>query len=204
MTNEINKRKVKKAINRVTFFGFASCTDKDKKYQETFEVAKLLAENGYIVVNGGTTCTMEGGSRGAKAGGGQTIGVTFYPEGRTNFEGRGKVNKWVDQEIKTKTYVERTLSLINLGDAYIVFNGGTGTISEFAMAWALAQIYYYDFKPLILYGQFWHSIINSFKNNMLIRPTELKTFTIVTTPNETLHALKYFEKYKKFTTKNQL
>lgn len=197
-------RKIKRVINRVTFFGFASCKRNEIHYKETYKVGKLLAQNGYVIVNGGTTCTMEAGSRGAKAAGGETIGVTFYPEGRTNFEGQGKVNRWVDQEIKTKTYVERTLSLINLGDAYVVFNGGTGTISEFGMAWALAQIYFHDFKPLLLYGKFWHNIIDVFKHNMLVRPTALKIFTIVTTPAETLKALRYFERYGRFSAKNTL
>lgn len=197
-------KKLKRVINRVTFFGFATCKRGTLHYKDTFKTAKLLAQNGYIIVNGGTSCTMEAGSRGAKSGGGQTIGVTFYPEGRTNFEGKGKVNRWVDQEVKTKTYVERTLNLINLGDAYVAFNGGTGTISEFAMAWALAQIYYYDFKPIILYGKFWHNVIDVFRHNMLVRPTALKTFTIVTTPEETLKALKYFERHGRFTEKNTL
>lgn len=188
-------KKVKRIINRITFFGFASCKPGEYHYKETYKVAKLLAEHGYIIVNGGTTCTMEAGSKGAKSGGGQTIGITFYPEGRTNFEGRGKVNRWVDQEIKTRTYVERTLGLINMGDAYVVFNGGTGTISEFAMAWALAQIYYHDFRPLILYGDYWHDIIGSFKRNMLVRPTAMKVFKIVKSPKEVLEAIQSFEKY---------
>ena len=131
-------------------------------------------------------------SEGAKKANGTAIGVTFYPKDITNFEGRDKGNP-IDIEIKTKNYLERTLKLLELGDAYIVFKGGTGTISEFAMAWGLGRLYFGHHKPLILYGDFWNNIINSFMENMKIRSEELKVYRIVKTPEEAFEALNYFE-----------
>lgn len=194
-------KKLKRVIKRVTFFGFSACKEGDINYVETYETAKLLAENGYIIVNGGFTCTMEAGSRGAKDGGSSNIAVTFYPEGKVQFEGGRSPNRWVDQEIKTRTYIERTLGLINLGDAYIVFNGGTGTVSEFAMVWSLAQIYFNEFRPLILFGDFWYDIVTTFQRNMLIRPTALTVFDIVNTPEGVLQSLQTFARHGKFLRK---
>jgi len=51
-------------------------------------------------------------------------------------------------------YVERTLKLLELGEIYVIFNGGTGTISEFGMAWGLARLYFGNHKPMVLFGQF--------------------------------------------------
>ena len=36
----------------------------------------------------------------------------------------------------------------------MVFNGGTGTISEFGMAWGLARLYFGNHKPMVLFGRF--------------------------------------------------
>jgi predicted Rossmann-fold nucleotide-binding protein len=131
-------------------------------------------------------------SEGAKSVKGTAIGVTFYPKDITNFEGRDAQNP-IDIEIKTKNYLERTLKLLELGDAYIVFKGGTGTISEFSMAWGLGRLYFGHHKPLILYGEFWNNVINSFVENMRIRPEELKVYKIVNTPQEAFEALNTFE-----------
>jgi predicted Rossmann-fold nucleotide-binding protein len=76
---------------------------------------------------------------------------------------------------------------------YVVCNGGTGTISEFGMAWGLARLYFGHHKPLILYGDFWKPIIKAFKENMNLRPEELKVFKIVNSPEEVLEALDDFE-----------
>lgn len=187
------QKKKKRIIKRVTLFGFSQCDEGDIHYTETYETAKLLASHGYIIVNGGFTCTMEAGSRGSKDGGGHNIAVTLYPNGRTTFEGGERPNPWVDQEVKTKTYVERTMGLMNLGDAYVAFKGGTGTLSEVAMAWALNQIYLYDFKPLILFGSFWNRVITVLDKNLLIQKTSYQTLRVVDTPLEVLRTIEYFE-----------
>jgi predicted Rossmann-fold nucleotide-binding protein len=135
-------------------------------------------------------------SEGAKAAGGVTIGVTFYPKDITNFEGRDPNNP-IDQEVVTRNYLERTLKLLELGDVYVIFKGGTGTISEFGMAWGLARLYYGHHKPLILFGKAWEEIIKAFINNMRIRPEDLKVYRIVTTPQEALEAIHEFEKLVK-------
>ncbi len=77
-----------------------------------------------------------------------------------------------------------------MGDIYLVFNGGTGTVSEFGMAWGLAKLYFGHHKPLILFGTFWHEIMETFGRNMLIRPEELKVYRIVTTPEDVLREIK--------------
>lgn len=130
---------------------------------------------------------------GAKLGGGKVIGVTLYPTDMPSFEGRDPKNLF-DEEIRTDNFVERTLTLMKEGQVYIVFNGGTGTISEFGMAWGLAKLYFGHHKPLILYGKFWENIIKAFRENMSIHDEELKVYKIVDSPQKTLEAIKAFEK----------
>lgn len=161
-------------------------------FQEAFEVSKLLSSKGYVAINGGGPGTMRAVSEGAKAANGTAVGVTFYPKDISNFEGRDKENPF-DIEIKTRNYLERTLKLLEMGDAYVIFKGGTGTISEFGMSWGLAFLYFGHHKPLILYGEFWNNIIKAFVDNMRIRPGELEVFKVVSTPEDALKAIVSFE-----------
>jgi uncharacterized protein (TIGR00730 family) len=188
LVDGFNERKIK----QIAYFGFADAKPDDPLYKEAYELSKFLTEKGFTAINGGGPGTMRAVSEGAKSVKGTAIGVTFYPKDITNFEGRDAQNP-IDIEIKTKNYLERTLKLLELGDAYIVFKGGTGTISEFSMAWGLGRLYFGHHKPLILYGEFWNNVINSFVENMRIRPEELKVYKIVNTPQEAFEALNTFE-----------
>ncbi len=180
------------SIDKVAIFGYADSVDKDGLYKDVFKVSRELASVGYTIVDGGGPGVMLAATLGAKEVDGKVIGVTLYPKDMPNFEGRDPRNL-MDREIKTDSYIERTLTLMKEGQVYVIFRGGTGTISEFAMAWGLARLYFGHHKPLILYGKFWKKIIKAFKENMLLRPEELKVFKIVSTPEEVLHAIKDFE-----------
>lgn len=179
-------------ITQIAIFGYADLKEEDKEFKEVIEVSKVLAEAGYVVVDGGGPGAMRAATIGAKKGGGKVVGVTLYPEDMPYFEGRDPKN-YFDKEIRTLNYVERTLALLNEGQVYIVFNGGTGTISEFGMAWGLARLYFGHHKPLILYGRFWENIIKAFKDNMKVRPADLKVYKIVETPEQVLDVIKEFE-----------
>ncbi len=180
-------------IKHISYFCFADTGLSDPLYKEAYECAKFLASKGFVTINGGGPGSMRAVSEGAKAGGGNVVGVTFYPKDITNFEGRDPNNP-LDEEVVTKNYLERTLKLLELGDIYIILKGGTGTISEFAMSWGLAKLYYGHHKPLILYGKFWNEIIKSFVDNMRVRPEDLKVFKVVENPQEALDAILMFEK----------
>lgn len=193
----MNRRQRFKHFRSVTFFGWSESRPGDAVYEAARETARLFASHGLTVVSGGFGGEMEAAARGAKEGDGRAIGVTFYPVLATKFEAGSEASKYLDQEIKTETYLERTLKLIALGDAFICFNGGTGTISEWGMAWGLARIYYGHHKPLIMYGDFWEDIMEVIERNMHVRPEEKKVYQIVGSPPEAMRALRDFDrKYK--------
>lgn len=183
-------------IKQISYFGFADAASNDPLYKEAFECAKFLTGKGYVAINGGGPGTMRAVSEGAKAAGGRAIGVTFYPKDITNFEGRDPQNP-IDEEVVTKNYLSRTLKLLELGDAYVIFRGGTGTISEFGMAWGLARLYFGHHKPLVLYGEFWNNVIKTFVDNLRIRPEDLKVYKVVNSPGEAFEALLTFEELLK-------
>ncbi len=180
-------------IKSITFFGSSKGTDGDPNYDAARKVAKVVAASGRRVVNGGGSGTMLAATLGAKEGGGKTSVVYYKPEFATEFEGKEAFNH-ADQHFEETNYIMRTKKLLELGDAYIVFNGGTGTLSEFAMAWGLARLYFGHHKPLILYGAFWHHLMDDFKKYMIARREEYQVFTIVTNGDEVMSAIDHYEK----------
>ncbi len=179
-------------IENIAVFGYADAKPGDPLFEEVVKVTYALAQAGYTIVDGGGPGVMRAASNGAKLAGGKVIAVTLHSTDLTHFEGQDPDNKF-DSEIETKSYVERTLTLMREGQVYVVFQGGTGTISEFAMAWGLARLYFGHHKPLILYGDFWHRIIKAFQDNMLLRPEELAVFKIVDSPAGVLQAIRLFD-----------
>jgi len=180
-------------IEKIAFLGFADSLETDPEYKEAYLSAKLLAENGYTLVDGGGPGVMEAATLGAHAGGGKAIGVTLvHPTDMPHFEGPSKKNNF-DSEVQTHSYVERTLKLLEISDVYVIFNGGTGTISEFGMAWGLARLHFGHHKPLVLYGSWWHEIIEAFGKNMHLRAEELEVYHIVTSPEEVLMKIRALE-----------
>ncbi|MCR4324786.1 MAG: LOG family protein [Candidatus Curtissbacteria bacterium] len=179
-------------IQRITFLGYADAKEADDPFNAAYETAKLCAEEGYTIVNGAGPGIMKAATMGAKSVGGRTIGITFYPKDIPVFEGRDESNK-VDELIVTDSYLERTLKLLEVGQVHVIFNGGTGTISEFGMAWGLARLYFGHHKPLVLYGDFWQDIIFAFTKGMYIRPEERLVFKIVNRPHKVLSAIEEFE-----------
>lgn len=179
-------------FKNIAIFGFADAHEDRPVWKDAYNTAKLLAEHGYTIVNGGGPGVMKAATLGAKEANGKVIGVSFYPKDAPYFEGRDKSNP-VDQEIKTTNYLERTLRLLDIGDAYVIFQGGTGTISEFGMVWGLARLYFGHHKPFILYGSFWHEILEAIAKNMYIRGEELRVYRIVDTPKEVLEEIRKFE-----------
>jgi len=179
-------------IKNVAFFGDANIPESDTVYKDAFELAKILAKKTFTIVNGGGPGVMNASTHGAEEGDGETLSVTFAPNNAPGFEGRYLGNV-TDKEIKTKNYIERMFKLMEHADMYIIFKGGSGTMSEFATAWVLAKLYYGHHKPFILYGDFWQEMIDVIKNSMNIDEQEMDVFRIVTKREDVLSTINHFE-----------
>lgn len=194
MATTVDKKGKFERIRSVTIFGYANAEPQSDLYNRAFEVARELAETGLEVINGGGPGVMRAATDGAHAGNGVATVATFYPKFMEHFEGKDPLNR-ADKEIVMNNYVDRTLKLLELGDAYVIFNGGTGTLSEFGMAWGLAYLYLGRHKPLILYGGFWYPIMEELVGKMLIkeRPKAVDVYRIATTPEMVMKYLWDFE-----------
>ena len=186
------KKKKERIIQNITFFGDSAIPEEDKIYKTVFETAKLLSNHGYTIVNGGGPGLMKAATDGAESVDGVTSVVYWEPRLASFFEGKNLVNV-ADSTDSQSNYVNRTFGLISQGDAYIVCKGGTGTISEFGLVWALSKLYYGVHKPVILFGEFWEGIISSFQKNMYIDEIEYGVLYFAKEPEDILDILNEHE-----------
>lgn len=192
-----------KLINKVTFFGDAAIPEGDPIFESVKATAQLLAQNGYTIVDGGGPGIMQAATDGAQQAGGKTVAIYWEPKLAAHFEGKNTANL-TDESETYSNYVMRTLGLIEHGDAFVVCKGGTGTISEFGMVWCLAKLYYGTHKPVILYGDFWDELIESFQKTMYIDDVEMAVLKRATTPEQVLTLIQSFEEmYQKLDLKSK-
>ncbi|MBD3365804.1 hypothetical protein GF360_00470 [candidate division WWE3 bacterium] len=186
-------KKIKNKIKKIAFLGGSSWKKEDKPYKDAYKTARLLAENGYEIVNGGGPGIMRAATRGGKAGGGEVLAITYHPnKKKKNYEGIDSGNNF-DEEIITLDYFDRTKVMLQNSDVHIVFNGSTGTISEFGMTWASSRIHEGNHKPIVLFGAFWEEILEVIRKNMLMRPGEVELLKVCTKPEEVLEFVESVE-----------
>ena len=90
-----------------------------------FEVGRLIARAGAVVVCGGLGGVMEAACRGAREEGGPTVGI--LPGGSP-----ADANPWVDLPIATGLGYTRNALVVMNADAVIAVDGEYGTLSEIA------------------------------------------------------------------------
>ena len=86
-----------------------------------------LARCGAVVICGGLGGVMEAACRGAKAGGGTTVGILPGPH-------RGDANPFVDVAVATGLGEVRNALVVRAADALLAVGGEYGTLSEIALA----------------------------------------------------------------------
>jgi uncharacterized protein (TIGR00730 family) len=146
--------------NIITVFGSARASMESEEYAQAYAVGRALAGAGFTVCNGGYGGAMEASAKGAKEAGGDTIGVSFNTPGREQ-------NPWIDTIIETGPLSERLLRLVELGDAYVVLKGGTGTLLELACVWEFVNKGIVPKKPIIILGAFWQPVVETLRGELL-------------------------------------
>ena len=148
----------------VTVFGSSRPREGDADYEEARILGRALAKHGFSVCSGGYGGVMEAVSRGAKEAGGKTIGVT------ADFFNTAKLNPWIDEEVRLKTWEERLFDLIRRADAFVACKGGTGTLAELAVVWEMMNKSVMNAKPFAVLGDFWTPVLDRVRKVELGHP----------------------------------
>lgn len=148
---------------KVTVFGSAHPQPGDDGYIQAYQLGKLLAEKGHIVVNGGYMGTMEAVSRGSAEAGGHVIGITS--DDIEKYRNR-KPNHWVHEIKSNKDLIGRISGLIKNCDAAVALPGGVGTLAEISLTWNMIILDSIPVPYLIVVGDAWKNVINEFYKEM--------------------------------------
>jgi uncharacterized protein (TIGR00730 family) len=170
----------------ITVFGSSRPAPGDDEYVQAYALGTALGKEGFSVCNGGYGGTMEASARGTVENGGHTVGVISRV-----FAGRA-ANPWIEQPVAVDSFIDRLLTLIELGDAYVVLKGGTGTLLELSAIWELMNKGMMMTRPIIVIGTFWKSVVNTLQDELTWEglPDCTHYVTLVSTPEECVTALR--------------
>ena len=167
----------------VTIFGSARTHPEDPQYAAAQELARLLAEQGFAIITGAGPGIMEAANRGAKEGGGRSIGCNI----ELPFE-QG-ANPYVDTLINFRYFFVRKTMFIKYSNAFVIFPGGFGTLDEAFEALTLIQTGKINQFPVILFGRhYWAGLIRWIQSRVLgekkISPGDMDLMIMTDDPAE--------------------
>jgi uncharacterized protein (TIGR00730 family) len=167
----------------VTIFGSARTRPDDPYYEKAVETGRLLAQAGIPVITGGGPGIMEAANRGAKDGGGLSIGCNI----ELPFE-QGS-NPYLTRSLNFKFFFVRKMMFVKYATAFIVFPGGYGTLDELFESLTLIQTGKVKHFPVILFGRdYWGGLAEWLANTVAaerkVDPADLHLFRVTDDPAE--------------------
>src|SRR5512146_977893 len=111
----------------IAVFGGSRPLPDSAEYQEAYLMGRLLAQEGFIVMNGGYAGTMEASARGAREHGGRTLGVLSGEFGEL------APNLYLDETVTMEDLFARIREMQLRADAFRVLKGSMGTLAELAL-----------------------------------------------------------------------
>ena len=135
----------------ITVFGSSIPRNGDEEYAVAYNLGCSLAQEGFDVNTGGYAGIMEAVSKGVVENGGKASGITLQYI-------NSHANRYITEEVKCKTLFERITELIERGDAYIVLQGGTGTLLELAVIWEFMNKSLIKIKPIACHSLMWKEV----------------------------------------------
>jgi uncharacterized protein (TIGR00730 family) len=152
----------------VTVFGSSIPLPGEKEYEDGYKLGQILAKNNLNVCTGGNHGIMDAVSKGAAENGSEAIGITMN-------KFKVDASKYLTKQISTSSLFERINKLIDHGDAYIILNGGTGTLLELSTVWEFFNKSLINQKPVACYGGMWKIIVDEMEKRIVLekRKTEL-------------------------------
>ena len=182
----------------VSIFGSARLKPGDEYYELATEVAEKITDIGFGIITGGGPGIMEAGNRGARNGGGKSIGLNIDLPFEQHF------NPYIDKglSIDFDYFFIRKVMFVKYSQGFIVMPGGFGTLDELMEAMTLIQTNKIGRFPIVLVGsKFWSGLFAWFKETLLengmISAEDLNLYRVVDTADEAVSHIKAF--YDKYT-----
>ena len=187
------------ATRKVTIFGAARTQPNQVEYQQAVEVARKIADAGFMVITGAGPGIMQAGHEGA--GPERSFGANI----RLPWEQSANPVIAQDKKLITfKYFFTRKLTFVRHSDALALFPGGFGTLDEGYETLTLMQTGKGRLRPLVLIdkpgGTYWKAWDKTLREhllrNRLISPEDLGLYTIAESVDDAVRCITRF--YRNF------
>jgi uncharacterized protein (TIGR00730 family) len=167
----------------VTVFGSSRTPADHPDYALVRQIGAALARAGYAVITGGGAGLMEAANRGARDGGGVSVGCNIELPHEQPF------NPYLDVRLRFRHFFARKMMFVRYASAFVIAPGGYGTLDELFEALTLIQTGTVRHFPVVLVGgEEWAGLIRWLRERALadgrIAARELRLLRTVGRPRD--------------------
>jgi uncharacterized protein (TIGR00730 family) len=138
----------------VSIFGSARIAEETPTYEAARRTARLFAEAGLAVVTGGGPGVMEAANRGAREGGGLSVGFNILLPHEQG------LNPYCDIAVTFKHFYARKTMFVKAAEGFVIFPGGFGTLDELFESLTLIQTGKIGTFPVVLFdSDYWQEML---------------------------------------------
>ncbi|HXV57072.1 MAG TPA: TIGR00730 family Rossman fold protein [Gaiellaceae bacterium] len=172
----------------VAIFGSARVGEDHPAYRGARAVGRLFAEAGFTVVTGGGPGVMEAANRGAREGGGLSVGFNIeLPHEQSS-------NPYVDIGLTFDHFYVRKTMFVKAADGFVIFPGGFGTFDELFESLTLIQTgKILDFPVVLFDSEYWSGLLAWLREQTLadgmISPEDLASLEVTDDPARAVRAV---------------
>jgi len=177
----------------VTLFGSARVHEGHPAYEQAREVGRRFAEAGFAVVTGGGPGVMEAANRGAKEGGGLSVGFNI------ELPHEQHENRYLDIELTFRHFYVRKTMFVKAAEGFVIFPGGFGTLDELFEALTLIQTGKVLNFPVVLFDRaYWQPMVDWIRNRLLaermVSREDVELLYLTDSPDEAVaKVIEYYE-----------
>jgi uncharacterized protein (TIGR00730 family) len=167
----------------VALFGSARIGEDHPAYGAARVTGRLFAERGWALVTGGGGGVMEAANRGAKDGGGLSVGFNI------ELPHEQRPNGYLDIEYTFAHFYVRKVCFVKPSEGFVIFPGGFGTLDELFEALTLIQTGKVQHFPVVLFGSnYWGEFLEWIRaeplRQRMISPDDLELLHLTDDPEE--------------------
>ena len=167
----------------VSIFGSARIAETTPTYEAARHTARLFAGAGLAVVTGGGPGVMEAANRGAREGGGLSVGFNILLPHEQG------LNPYCDIAVTFKHFYARKTMFVKAAEGFVIFPGGFGTLDELFESLTLIQTGKIGTFPVVLFdSDYWGEMLDWVRGEALadglVSPGDLDLLMVTDDPED--------------------
>jgi uncharacterized protein (TIGR00730 family) len=166
-----------------SLFGSARVREGSAPYEAARAVGRRFAEAGWAVVTGGGGGVMEGANRGAREGGGLSVGFNIV------LPHEQAPNPYLDIEYTFDHFYARKVCFVRPSEGFVIFPGGFGTLDELYESLTLIQTGKIRHFPVVLFDSgYWGEMLDWIRDELeaqgMISPDDVELLHVTDDADE--------------------